>query len=201
MPELSECSFSVACDVTNPLCGEKGCSAVFGPQKGASADTVKLMDGYLSDFAEKVKEIRPLSDKDFPGSGAAGGMGFAFRAFLGAELLSGINLILDEIHIGEKIKDADIVITGEGRIDSQTVMGKAPGGIAVVAKKYGKPVIAFSGAVTKDAVLCNGKGIDAFFPIVRGVTTMEKAMDRDTAYTNLADTAEQVFRVIKAVRD
>ncbi len=200
MNELYECSFSIACDVTNPLCGEKGCSAVYGPQKGATAEAVKEMDGYLLDFAEKTKEIRPLSDKDFPGSGAAGGLGFAFKSFLGAKLLSGIDLILEEIHIEDKIKEADIVITGEGRIDSQTVMGKAPGGVAEKAKKHGKPVIAFSGAVTKDAVYCNEKGIDAFFPIVRGVTTLEKAMDKDTAYGNMADSAEQVFRVIKAVR-
>lgn len=199
--ELSECSFRIACDVTNPLCGEKGCSAVFGPQKGATADTVKIMDRYLSSFAEKTKNLRPLSDKDFPGSGAAGGLGFAFRAFLGAELLSGIDLILEEINIEDKIKDADIVITGEGRIDSQTVMGKAPGGVAEKAKKHGRPVIAFSGAVTKDAVYCNEKGIDAFFPIVRGVTTLEKAMERDTAYGNMADTAEQVFRLIKTVKE
>ena len=199
--ELSECSFRIACDVTNPLCGERGCSAVFGPQKGAPADTVKIMDRYLSSFAEKTKNLRPLSDKDFPGSGAAGGLGFAFRAFLGAELLSGIDLILEEIHIEDKIKNADIVITGEGRIDSQTVMGKAPGGVAEKAKKHGRPVIAFSGAVTKDAVYCNEKGIDAFFPIVRGVTTLEKAMERDTAYGNMADTAEQVFRLIKTVKE
>lgn len=199
--ELSECSFRIACDVTNPLCGEKGCSAVFGPQKGATADTVKIMDRYLSSFAEKTKNLRPLSDKDFPGSGAAGGLGFAFRAFLGAELLSGIDLILEEINIEDKIKDADIVITGEGRIDSQTVMGKAPGGVAEKAKKHGRPVIAFSGAVTKDAVYCNEKGIDAFFPIVRGVTTLEKAMERDTAYGNMADTAEQVFRLIKTIKE
>lgn len=199
--ELSECSFRIACDVTNPLCGEKGCSAVFGPQKGAAADTVKIMDRYLSSFAEKTKNLRPLSDKDFPGSGAAGGLGFAFRVFLGAELLSGIDLILEEINIEDKIKNADIVITGEGRIDSQTVMGKAPGGVAEKAKKHGRPVIAFSGAVTKDAVYCNEKGIDAFFPIVRGVTTLEKAMERDTAYGNMADTAEQVFRLIKTVKE
>lgn len=199
--ELSECSFSIACDVTNPLCGERGCSAVFGPQKGATADTVKIMDRYLYSLAEKTKKIRPLSDKDFPGSGAAGGLGFAFRAFLGAELLSGIDLILEEIRIEDKIKNADIVITGEGRIDSQTVMGKAPGGVAEKAKKHGRPVIAFSGAVTKDAVYCNEKGIDAFFPIVRGVTTLEKAMERDTAYGNMADTAEQVFRLIKTVKE
>lgn len=197
--ELSECSFRIACDVTNPLCGESGCSAVFGPQKGATAETVKEMDGYLACFAEKTKEIRPLSDKDFPGSGAAGGLGFALRAFLGAELLSGIDLILDEIHIEDKIKNADIVITGEGRIDSQTVMGKAVGGVAEKAKKHGKPVIAFSGAVTKDAIYCNEKGIDAFFSIVRGVTTLEKAMEKDVAFGNMADSAEQVFRLIRTV--
>lgn len=200
MKELSGCSFHIACDVTNPLCGEMGCSAVFGPQKGATQEAVSKMDSYLLHFAEKTKEIRPLSDKDFPGSGAAGGLGFAFKAFLGAGLVSGIDLILDEINIEDKIRDADFVITGEGRIDSQTVMGKAPGGVAERAKKYGKPVIAFAGAVTKDASYCNEKGIAAFFPIVRGVTTLEKAMERDVAYGNLADTAEQVFRVIKTVR-
>ncbi len=201
MKELSGCTFRIACDVTNPLCGENGCSAVFGPQKGASAETVSEMDGYLLNFAEKTKDILPLSDKDFPGTGAAGGLGFAFKSYLDAELLSGIELILDEIHIEEKIKEADIVITGEGRIDSQTVMGKAPGGVAEKAKKHGKPVLAFSGAVTKDAVFCNEKGIDAFFPIVRGITTLEEAMKKDTAFSNMTDTAEQVFRVIKAFRE
>ncbi len=200
MKELSECTFRIACDVTNPLCGERGCSAVFGPQKGATAETVREMDSYLLRFAEKTKEIRPLSDKDFPGTGAAGGLGFAFKSYLDAELLSGIDLILDEIHIEEKIKESDIVITGEGRIDSQTVMGKAPGGVAEKAKKYGKPVLAFSGAVTKDAAICNGKGIDAFFPIVRGVTTLENAMEKETACSNMADSTEQVFRVIKMFR-
>ena len=198
MKELSGCEFRIACDVTNPLCGEKGCSAVFGPQKGASADAVKEMDASLALFAEETKKIRPLSDGDFPGSGAAGGLGFAFRAFLGAELLSGIELILDEMHIEDKIRTADVVITGEGRLDSQTVMGKAPGGVAEKAKKHGKPVIAFSGAVTKDAVYCNEKGIDAFFPVVRGVTTLTEAMERDTASGNVADTAEQVFRLLRA---
>lgn len=198
--ELSECSFRIACDVTNPLCGENGCSAVFGPQKGATAENVREMDSYLLRFAEKAKKLSPLSDKDFPGSGAAGGLGFAFRTFLGGELLRGIELILDEMHIEEKIKAADIVITGEGRTDSQTVMGKTPGGVAEKAKRHGKPVIAFSGAVTKDAAYCNERGIDAFFPIVRGVTTLKEAMDTDTARSNMADTAEQVFRVIKNVR-
>ncbi|MBQ3137839.1 MAG: glycerate kinase [Clostridia bacterium] len=201
MKELSECSFSIACDVTNPLCGEKGCSAVFGPQKGATADTVRKMDRYLFDFAEKTRKIRTDADKAYPGSGAAGGLGFAFKYYLDAKLLRGIDLILREIHIEEKIREADIVITGEGRIDSQTVMGKAPGGVAEKAKKYGKPVLAFSGAVTEDAVYCNEKGIDAFFPVIRGVTTLEKAMDRDTAFSNMADCVEQAFRLIKVFRD
>ncbi len=198
--ELSECSFSIACDVTNPLCGEKGCSAVFGPQKGATAEAVREMDAYLACYAEKAREIRPLSDEALPGTGAAGGLGFAFKSFLGGELLSGIDLILRETGIEEKIKAADIVITGEGRLDSQTVMGKAPGGVAEKAKKHGIPVIAFSGAVTKDASYCNEKGIDAFFPVVRGVTTLEEAMNRETAYANLADTAEQVFRVVRNIK-
>lgn len=197
MKELSECSFSIACDVTNPLCGENGCSAVFASQKGAAAHTVREMDAYLARFAEKTGEVRPFADKDFPGTGAAGGLGFAFKCYLGGELLSGIELILGEMHIEEKIKTADIVITGEGRIDSQTVMGKAPGGVARLAKKHGKPVLAFSGAVTKDAAYCNENGIDAFFPIVRGVTALEKAMEKETAHENMADTVEQVFRLIK----
>ncbi len=200
MEELSECTFNIACDVENPLCGEKGCSAVFGPQKGATAETVREMDAYLFRFAEKTREINPLADKDFPGTGAAGGLGFAFKYYLDAKLLSGIDLILEEIHIEDKIKEADFVITGEGRMDSQTVMGKAPGGVAKIAKKHGKPVIAFSGAVTKDAVYCNEKGIDAFFPIIRGVTTLEEAMDRDTAFSNMADCVEQVFRVIRTIK-
>lgn len=201
LPELSECTFNIACDVNNPLCGERGCSAVFGPQKGATHETVREMDTYLAHFAEKAKEFNPLSDKDFAGAGAAGGLGFAFLSFLKGRLVSGIDLILEQIHIEEKIKDADFVITGEGRLDAQTVMGKAPSGIADIAKKYNKPVIAFSGAVTKDAVYCNEKGIDAFFPIVRGVTTLEEAMNTENARSNMADTAEQVFRLVKAVKN
>ncbi len=201
LPEISECTFNIACDVNNPLCGERGCSAVFGPQKGATPEAVAEMDSYLSHFAGKARDFNPLSDKDFPGSGAAGGLGFAFHSFLGGRLVSGIALMLEQIHIEEKIKDADIVITGEGRIDAQTLMGKAPGGVAEIARRHKKPVIGFSGAVTKDAVHCNEKGIDAFFPIVRGITTIEEAVKKENACANMADTAEQVFRLIKTFRD
>lgn len=199
LPELKECSFNIACDVNNPLCGERGCSAVYAKQKGANEEMIRNMDIWLSDFADKVKAFNPLSDKNRSGAGAAGGLGFAFLSFLKGRLISGIDLILEEIHIEEKVKEADFVITGEGRIDAQTLMGKAPGGIAAAAKKYGKTVIGLAGAVTKDAVLCNGKGIDAFFPVLRGVSTLEEALKKENAYSNTADTAEQIFRLIKAI--
>ncbi len=196
LPELRECSFRVASDVDNPLFGERGCSAVFGPQKGATAETVARMDAALAVYAEKVREIIPSADPDTPGAGAAGGIGYAFMAFLGAKLESGISIILDETGLDARIKDADIVVTGEGRLDSQTVMGKAPIGVAKLAKKYGKRVIAFAGCVTEDAEVCNEHGIDAFFPIVRGITTKSEALDRNNAYKNLAATAYQVFGLI-----
>ncbi len=196
LPELSECSFRVACDVSNPLCGERGCSAVYGPQKGATPEAVKIMDSWLSRYAEKCKGVFPDADPNYPGAGAAGGMGFAFKTFLGASLESGIGIILDETELEKYIMDADIVVTGEGRLDSQTVMGKAPIGVAKLAKKHGKRVIAFSGCVTEDAEVVNNHGIDAFFPILRGVTTLDEALDRDNAYNNLKATAYQVFALI-----
>ena len=195
IPELSECSFSIACDVTNPLCGENGCSKVFGPQKGADEAMISNMDKWLSDYADLTKTIFPNADKNAKGAGAAGGLGFAFMTFLNGQLTGGIDLILRETRLEEYIKTADIVVTGEGRLDSQTVMGKAPSGVASIAKKYGKKVIAFSGCVTKDAHLCNDHGIDAYFPIVRGACSLEEAMNPDNAFDNMSDTAEQVFRL------
>ncbi|MBQ4096904.1 MAG: glycerate kinase [Clostridia bacterium] len=200
LPELSECTFNIACDVTNPLCGELGCSAIYGPQKGADSDMVKTMDAWLERYAELVKVVLPESDKDRPGAGAAGGIGFAFSAFLGGVLKNGIGLILAETALEDYVRGADFVITGEGRLDSQTVMGKAPSGVADIAKKYSIPVIAFSGCVTREATVCNEHGIDAFFPIVRGAVTLEEAMASENAYRNLTDTAEQVFRLIKTAR-
>lgn len=197
-PGLRESRFRVACDVTNPLCGELGCSAVYGPQKGATPETVKLMDGWLSDFARLTKEKYPASDDTYPGSGAAGGMGFALREYLGGELISGISLILDVTELEAYIRECDIVITGEGRLDRQSAMGKAPVGVAKLAKKYGKLCIAFAGAVTEDAVACNDAGIDAFFPIRRRICTLEEALDIENARRDLADTAEQAARLIMA---
>ena len=134
---------------------------------------------------------------DTPGTGAAGGLGFALMYYLNAEFESGVDLIINETKLVDAIKEADVVITGEGCLDSQTAMGKAPIGIARIAKKYNKPVIAFGGAVKSGAELCNQNGIDAYFPILRTVSTLEQAMDKSNAYHNLADTAEQIFRTVK----
>ena len=201
IPELKECSFKVACDVTNPLCGENGCSAVFSPQKGAKAEMIPIMDGYIRHYAELTKKYNASASPDANGTGAAGGLGFALMYYLGAVFEPGIELIMHETKLEDSIKSSDIVITGEGCLDSQTAMGKVPVGIARIAKKHNKPVIAFSGAVKRGAELCNQKGIDAYFPILRAVSTLEQAMDKFNAYHNLADTAEQVFRTIKLFSD
>lgn len=200
LQELKDCTFRIACDVTNPLCGENGCSAIYGPQKGATPEMIEKMDGWLNAYADKAKAVFPNSDKNTPGAGAAGGIGFAFFSFLDGKPFSGIDLILGELRIEEKIKTADLVITGEGRLDAQTVMGKAPIGIARIAKKYGKPVIAFSGCVTSQTGVCNDHGIDAFFPIVKGACTLEEAVAVENAYPNMAGTAEQAFRLLKMAK-
>lgn len=198
--ELKECTFCVACDVTNPLCGENGCSAVYGPQKGATPQMIKDMDGWLGAFADLTKTVLPMSDANIPGTGAAGGLGYAFLAYLNAELQSGIDLVIKETGLENHIMDADVIVTGEGRLDGQSYMGKAPIGVAKLGKKYNKTVIAFSGCVKEDAAVCNDHGIDAFFPILRTPCTLSEAMDCDNAYKNLCDTAEQVFRLKKALR-
>ena len=196
IPELKDCSFRIACDVTNPLCGERGCSAVYGPQKGATPEMIKDMDAWLSDYAKIVSAKYKSADAEYPGTGAAGGMGFAFLAYTNAVLESGIKIILEETKLEDYVKDADIVITGEGRLDGQTAFGKAPIGVAKIAKKFDKTVLAFAGAVTKDAVVCNEHGIDAFFPILRRIQTLQEAMTPEIARDNMVTTVEQVFRLI-----
>ena len=199
-PELAECEFRIACDVTNPLCGERGCSAVYGPQKGATPEMIEDMDEWLFEYAALACEKYPKANPAYPGTGAAGGLGFGFLTFTNAVLESGIKIVLEETNLKEYMKDADFVITGEGRLDGQTAMGKAPIGVAKLAKELEKPVLAFSGAVTKDAKACNEHGIDAFFPILRSVVTLEEAMDSENARENLSDTVEQVFRVINCMK-
>ncbi|SHJ35074.1 glycerate kinase family protein [Hespellia stercorisuis] len=195
LPELAECEFKIACDVNNPLCGKNGASAVYGPQKGATPSMIMQMDKWLACYAVLAREQFPQADAEQEGTGAAGGLGFAFVTFTKAVLESGIKIVLDETSLESYVQDADVVVTGEGQLDFQTAMGKAPVGVAKLAKKYGKPVFAFAGSVTKEAVECNKNGIDAFFPILRRISTLEEAMRPENAKENLTDTAEQVFRL------
>ena len=196
IPELKDCTFRIACDVTNTLCGEFGCSAVFGPQKGADPTMIIQMDKWLGYYAKLTSEKYEKANAKYPGTGAAGGLGFAFLSYTNAVLESGIKIILEETKLEDYIKDADIVVTGEGRLDGQTVFGKAPIGVAKIAKNHNKTVIAFSGSVTEDAYVCNEHGIDAFFPILRRIQTLQEAMDPVNAKNNMISTVEQVFRLI-----
>lgn len=200
LPELAECEFRVACDVTNILCGEEGCSAVFGPQKGATPSMIMQMDKWLEKYAALAEKKCTKINANQAGTGAAGGLGFAFLSFTNAVLESGIKIVLEETSLEKYMENADIVITGEGRLDGQTAMGKAPVGVARLAKKHNIPVTAFAGSVAKEAIACNQNGIDAFFPILRGVTTLEDAMKPENAKANMADTVEQVFRLLNIRR-
>lgn len=195
-PYLKECSFHVACDVTNPLCGEKGATYVFGSQKGIQDDQKKEVDESMQSFAQLTKEILGNDYSETKGAGAAGGLGFALLSYLNAELVAGIDLILSLNEFEKELYDTDIVVTGEGRLDYQTAMGKAPIGIAKLAKKHNVKVLAFAGSLGEDVSECNRQGIDAFFSITRGVTTLKDAMLPKTAQKNMTLTVEQVFRLL-----
>ena len=195
-PLLKECHIQVACDVNNPLCGENGSTYVYGPQKGVTEDMKKTLDEAMAHFARVTSETLENDYMNTPGAGAAGGLGYAFLAYTGATLTPGIELILDAVGLEEELSGADVVVTGEGRLDFQTALGKAPVGVARLAKKYNAKVIAFAGSVTKEATACNKEGIDAFFPILRGVCTLAEAMDPVAARNNMTATVEQVFRLL-----
>ena len=195
-PLLSGAKFQIACDVKNPLCGKQGATYIFGPQKGVTEEQKEQVDEAMRHYADVTKESLDCDFADCEGAGAAGGLGYAFLSYLAGELIPGVELILQATGLEEKMKNADVVVTGEGRLDAQTVMGKAPVGVAALAKKYNAKVIAFAGSVAPEASVCNQAGIDAFFPIVRGVTTLEEAMKKENAMENIAATAEQVFRLL-----
>ncbi len=199
LKQLDECTFKIACDVNNPLYGLNGAAHIYGPQKGATPSIVEELDKGLMNFSEVVKKDLGKDLDEVPGAGAAGGMGFGFLAFLNSKLESGIKIILDEIKLEDAVKDADIVVTGEGRLDNQTAMGKAPIGVAKLAKKYGARVIAISGCTTDDAVKCNEEGIDAFFAIVNRAMSLEEAIEKNTAENNMIQTATQIFNLVKVL--
>ena len=154
------------------------------------------LDKDMEHFAKVTANTLGKDYRNTPGAGAAGGLGFAFLSYIGASLTPGIELILNAIRLEQELSTADVVVTGEGRLDFQTAMGKAPVGVAKLAKKYHAKVIAFAGSVTKDANACNKAGIDAFFPILRGVCTLDEAMEPAHARENMTAAAEQVFRLL-----
>lgn len=195
---LADCTFEIACDVTNPLCGPAGCSRVFGPQKGATEAIVARMDGDIHHFAALAEEACGTAGQDLPGAGAAGGLGFAFHVFLNGRLTPGIDLILSAIGIDKALAKADVLVTGEGRMDQQTAMGKAPAGVAQLAKAC-QPhclTLALCGSATPEAERVNAHGIDAYFPILHAPMTLSEAMDRTTAERNLRQTIQQVMHLI-----
>ncbi|VEG69560.1 glycerate kinase [[Pasteurella] aerogenes] len=192
-PRLQQVEIEVACDVTNPLCGDNGASAIFGPQKGANAEMVKQLDQALAHFAQQVKAQLDLNIRDQAGAGAAGGMGGGVLLLPKVRLKSGVNIVLDTVQLSDKLQDADLVITGEGRMDGQTAQGKTPVGVALAAKTANKPVIAIVGCLREDYEVVYDKGIDAVFPIIRQLDNLESTLKNGRE--NLISCAQNVARL------
>lgn len=209
LPELKECEFQIACDVQNPLCGESGATYVYGPQKGLSKDMCQSIDEGMRQYAEKAQEYvrnikrnekrfydteqKNVSYMDYPGAGAAGGLGFAFLTFLNGKLVSGVDLVLDTIGLEQELLQTDIVITGEGCLDHQSVMGKAPIGVATRAKKYGCKVLAFAGSIGDGADACLAHGIDEFYPIATESIPLEERMKKENALIHMEQAVKNVM--------
>lgn len=174
-PRLSEVRFDIAADVNNPLCGPHGASVIFGPQKGASPEQVQLLDKALGHFAERCAAVLGHDVQDEPGSGAAGGLGFAAKAFLGAQFQAGVEVVAELVSLAEAVKGADLVITGEGRFDAQTLRGKTPFGVARIARQHGVPVIVIAGTLGEGYQALYEHGIDAAFALASGPMTLEQA--------------------------
>jgi glycerate kinase len=196
---IRTCRFEVACDVTNPLTGDDGASAIFGPQKGATPAMVKQLDGYLRHYAQVIEKDLGIEVENVPGAGAAGGMGAALLAFCHAELRQGIEIVTEALGLDALVKDATLVITGEGRIDSQSINGKVPIGVARVAKRYNKPVIGIAGSLTEDVGIVHEHGIDAVFSVLYSICTLEEALD--DAANNVRMTARNIAATIKLAQN
>lgn len=191
---LSEVKTVVACDVDNPLTGPHGAPAVYGPQKGATPEMVQQLDGYLASYARIVKRDLGLEIDTVPGAGAAGGLGAGLMAFLGAQLKSGVEIVIEASKLEQKLAGADLVITGEGKLDGQTAFGKAPVGVSRLAKKHGIPVVALAGALADDAGEVLNHGIDAIFSIVPRPMSLSEAMRGAEEFVVRA--TEQIVRLI-----
>jgi glycerate kinase len=196
-PRIMETEFVVACDVDNLLYGEKGASRVFGPQKGATPEMVDILDRNLLKFAAVIKKDLGLDNANIPGAGAAGGLGYGLTTFCNATMRKGVDIVFEAINIEERIQKADIVITGEGRIDGQTIHGKTPVGVAARGKKYGKPVFAIAGFIDKGAELVYEYGIDSIMSSMVGPLSLEEAIAQSPRL--IEEASERLFRIIKAV--
>lgn len=192
---LAGCRIDVACDVTNPLTGKEGATAVFGPQKGATPEMIARLDKALEHYAQVIARDLDVDVLSLEGGGAAGGMGAALYAFCGAHLRQGIEIVTDALDLDRQVADADLVITGEGRIDSQTIHGKVPVGVAKIAKRYNKPVIGIAGSLTADVGVVHDHGLDAVFSVLYTICTLEEALEN--ASENVRMTARNVAAAVK----
>lgn len=185
----------VACDVDNPLCGPRGASAIYGPQKGASPQDVEVLDGALANYAEVLKKRSNIHVKDIPGAGAAGGLGAGLLAFLNGNLKPGIDIILQATRFSEKVRECHLVLTGEGKIDEQTAFGKAPVGVAREAKKFNLPVIGFAGVLGEKYQNVYDQGIDVVLASIQEITDLSRALENADSW--LFESVERAVRLIK----
>lgn len=198
-PRLKTCRIEAACDVDNPLTGPAGASAVFGPQKGATPTMVAELDACLTNYAGLIYRDLGVEVALVPGAGAAGGMGAALLAFAGAVLRPGIDIVMETVGLEAAVRDADLVITGEGRMDRQTIHGKTPVGVARVARRYNKPVIGIAGALSEDVALVHGYGIDAVFSVLSRICTLEEALI--DAAANIRSVSRNIAATVKLARN
>ncbi|MEI1423607.1 glycerate kinase [Bacillus cabrialesii] len=197
-PRIHHVKLEVACDVDNPLTGPRGASAVFGPQKGATDDMVRVLDQHLTHFADVAEKALGTTFRETEGAGAAGGLGWSLLAFLHADLKRGIDIVLEAVDFENEVQDADLVITGEGRIDSQTIYGKTPIGVAKTAKSYEVPVIGIAGSISRESDAVYQHGIDALFSIVPGAVPLEDAFEHAAEY--MERTARDIAASIKLAK-
>lgn len=193
-PALKKTCFTAACDVRNPFFGPNGAAHIFAPQKGADADMVKELDVAMQHLSDVIFHTTGKDVSLHPGAGAAGGMGGSLHAFLDAQLKPGIELLLETLDFAEKIKDADLIITGEGKSDRQTLMGKVPSGILQEARRQHIPVILLAGAI-EDAGILNAAGFRGVFSITPSPASLEQAMQPEFAQENIRRTVEQICRI------
>lgn len=200
LKDLENCEFLIACDVDNPFYGKNGAAYIYGPQKGAKKEDVKALDQGLKHFSDVIKKHTNIDISHVNGSGAAGGLGGGFMAFLNGQLKPGIDIVFEKVNLEAAIKNADIIITGEGKIDYQTVMSKAPIGVAKLAKKHSKIAIALAGTVTKDAAVAHKQGLTSMFSIINEPLSLKEAMDETRSYDLVKQQTKEIMYLIKALK-